>query len=70
MHLSIQLENNDNLRVIRKRRLAGGSEAESQHSDRGRRNGIPPYELGNDIEITIKPRRPGRKLGRIVVEAA
>ncbi len=26
--------------------------------------------LGNDIEITIKPRRPGRKLGRIVVEAA
>jgi predicted XRE-type DNA-binding protein len=26
--------------------------------------------LGNDIEITIKPRRPGRKLGKIVVEAA
>jgi predicted XRE-type DNA-binding protein len=26
--------------------------------------------LGNDIEITIKPRRSGRKLGRIMVEAA
>ena len=26
--------------------------------------------LGNDIEITIKPRRRGQKLGRIVVEAA
>ncbi len=26
--------------------------------------------LGNDIEITIKPRRTGRRLGRIVFEAA
>jgi predicted XRE-type DNA-binding protein len=26
--------------------------------------------LGNDIEISIKPRRAGRRLGRIVVEAA